>query len=99
MIHKTWLCDPELCPVCGQRMKVIAAITQDSLIEKILRHTGQWDPPWLRKRKARGPPSNSFPSSPEGRRPDLPDPEFDISDRQPTDEDYSVDAPASDDFV
>jgi len=106
LIHKTWLCDPELCPVCGQRMKVIAAISsaQDALIEKILRHTGQWDPPWLRKRKARGPPPARFSSSPEGRRPDIADhdpvdPEFDLPERQPTDEDYMVDAPAPDDFA
>jgi len=44
------------------------------------------------------PPTRLNPST-EGRRPDLPDPEFDISDRPPTDEDYSVDAPASDDFA
>ncbi len=103
LIHKTWLCDPELCPVCGQRMKVVAAISspaQDAPIEKILRHTGQWDP-WLRKRKARGPPTTPFSSSQEGRRPDItdPDPEFDLLDRQPTDEDYLVDAPAPDDFA
>jgi hypothetical protein len=104
LIHRTWLCDPELCPVCGQRMKVIAAImspAQDALIEKILRCIGRWNPPWLQKRKARGPPPTRLNSSTEGRRPDLPDPdpEFDLSDRLPTDEDYSVDAPASDDFA
>ena len=104
LIHRTWLCDPELCPVCGQRMKVIAAImspAQDALIEKILRCIGRWNPPWLQKRKARGPPPTRLDSSTEGRRPDLPDPdpEFDLSDRLPTDEDYSVDAPASDDFA
>jgi hypothetical protein len=82
-------------------MKVIVAISSPAIIEKILRHTGQWDPPWLRKRKARGPPPARFSSSTEGRRPDLPDPDpgFDFPDRQPTDEDYMVDAPASDDFA
>ena len=48
---------------------------------------------------ARGPPPARFKSSPEGRRPDLPDPGFDGPDRLPTDEDYSVDAPAPDDFA
>src|SRR2546422_4534798 len=70
LIHRTWLCDPELCPTCGQRMKVIAAITspaQDDLIEKILRHIGRWNPPWLAKRKARGPPPTGVSSSPESR--------------------------------
>ena len=80
------------------------APAQDVLIEKILRHTDRWDPPWLRKRKARGPPPNRIGSSPEGRRPDIADhdpvdPEFDLPDRQPTDEDYMVDAPAPDEFA
>jgi hypothetical protein len=44
-----------------------------------------------RKRFPRNRVSNS-------RQPD-PDPEFDLSDRPPTDEDYSVDATASDDFA
>jgi hypothetical protein len=102
MIHKTWLCDPELCAGCGQRMKVIAAVSspaQDAVIEKILRARGEWNPPWLRKRKARAPPPSPLRSSPEGRRPELPDSDFDISDRQPTDGDYLVDAPAPDDFA
>jgi hypothetical protein len=79
-------------------MKLIAAITspaQDDLIEKIPRHIGRWNPPWLEKRKARGPPPTGAGSSPEGRRPDLLDPE--CSDRTPTDEDYGVDNPAPDD--
>jgi hypothetical protein len=80
-------------------MKVIAAITspaQDDLIEKILRHIDRWNPPWLEKRKARGPPPTGVGSSPEGRRPDhRPDPN--CSDLPPTDEDYGVDTPAPED--
>ncbi len=79
-------------------MKVIAAITspaQDAIIEKILRHIGRWNPPWLEKRKARGPPPTGVNSSPEGRRPEIPDPG--CSDLPPTDEDYCLDAPAPDD--
>ena len=59
LISKVFLEDPELCPKCGKRMKVIAAISspaQDDVIEKILRSIGVWDPPWKRIRRARGPP-------------------------------------------
>jgi hypothetical protein len=59
LIARTWLCDPELCSSSGQRMSVIAAISspaQDHVIEKILRSRGEWDPPWKRPRKTRGPP-------------------------------------------
>ena len=79
-------------------MKVIAAITspaKDDLLEKILRHIGRWNAPWFETREARGPPPIGVNSSPEGRRPELPDPE--CSDRTPTDEDYCVDAPTPND--
>jgi hypothetical protein len=69
LMHRTWLCDPELCPVCGARMKVIAALSspaQDDIIEKILRHIGRWDPPWKRARSARGPPARRPPIAPSG---------------------------------
>jgi hypothetical protein len=61
LIARVWLQDPELCPRCGKRMRVIAAFSsprQDMVIEKILRSIGQWNPPWLRGRntKIRGPP-------------------------------------------
>ena len=59
LIQKVWLDDPELCPRCGERMMVLAAIStpaQDQVIEKILRARGEWDPPWLRVRLPRGPP-------------------------------------------
>jgi ribosomal protein S27E len=60
LIQKVWMEDPELCPRCGERMKVLAAISspaQDDVIEKILRARGEWDPPWLCRRPARGPPA------------------------------------------
>ena len=40
-------------------MKIISALTsphQDDVIERILRARGEWNPPWLRERKIRGPP-------------------------------------------
>ena len=59
LIKRVWLEDPTLCPRCGKTMKVIAAISspaQDDVIEKILRCLNLWNPPWLRQRRARGPP-------------------------------------------
>lgn len=40
-------------------MRVVAAISspaQDDVIERILKSRGDWDPPWMRPRKIRGPP-------------------------------------------
>jgi hypothetical protein len=40
-------------------MRVVAAISspaQDDIIKKILKSRGEWDPPWMRPRKIRGPP-------------------------------------------
>jgi hypothetical protein len=59
LIARTWLCNPELCSSCRQRLRVVAAISspaQDQVIEKILRARGERDPPWKRPRKTRGPP-------------------------------------------
>jgi hypothetical protein len=59
LIRKVYLENPALCPACGKEMKIISVITsphQDDVIEKILEATGQWDPPWKRERRARGPP-------------------------------------------
>jgi hypothetical protein len=93
LIRQTWLADPELCPSCGERMKVLAAISspaQDDIIEKILKHINRWNPPWQAERRARGPPNRGVQPSPEIRRPDPP--EFSgFSDRLPTDDDYAVD--------
>ena len=59
LIRRVWLDDPEICPRCGQKMVVLAAISspdQDDVIERILRSRSEWDPPWKRGRPARGPP-------------------------------------------
>jgi hypothetical protein len=59
LISKVYFCDPELCAFCGERMKIVAAITsphQDHVIERVLRHLRIWAPPWKRARKTRGPP-------------------------------------------
>ncbi len=47
-------------------MKILAAISspaQDEVIERILRARGEWDPPWLRAKPARGPPGDGGASS------------------------------------
>ena len=39
-------------------MRVVSAINsphQDDVIEKILKHRHEWDPPWTRQRRARAP--------------------------------------------
>ncbi len=59
LIAKRWLQDTQLCPGCGEPMRVLSAINsphQDDLIEKILKHRREWDPPWTRQRRARAPP-------------------------------------------
>jgi hypothetical protein len=59
LIRKVWLQDPELCPRCGSRMSIIAALTSphhDEAIERILRCRGEWAPPWQKERPPRGPP-------------------------------------------
>jgi hypothetical protein len=50
LIARVYAADPLLCPRCGGRMKIISFITEPDVIERILRHIGQWDPP-------RGPPA------------------------------------------
>jgi hypothetical protein len=59
LIARVWLQDPQLCPSCGEPMRVVSAIEsphQDEVIQRILRHLGLWDPPWKRQRRARAPP-------------------------------------------
>jgi len=63
LIAKVWMEDPQLCPGCNEPMRVVSAIQsphQDDVIEKILRHRGQWDPPWTRQRRARAPPLERY---------------------------------------
>jgi hypothetical protein len=60
LIAKVWKDDPSLCSSCGSVMEIIAAITspgQDDVIEKILKARGEWEPPWLRQPRTRGPPA------------------------------------------
>ena len=55
LILQVWHTDPLICPKCRQQMRVIAVIDQRLVIEKILRHLGQWNgPPPLAP--ARSPP-------------------------------------------
>jgi hypothetical protein len=59
LIQKVWQDDPEVCGSCGEKMRVISALThphQDHVIERILRWRGEWDPPWKRQRRVRAPP-------------------------------------------
>ena len=66
LISKVYLEDPSLCRSCQKPMQIISALTsphQDEAIEKILRHRGQWHPPWQIERKARGPPTLTSSSS------------------------------------
>jgi hypothetical protein len=97
LIAQTWLCDPELCPVCGARRMVVAAISspaQDDVIQKILQHVNRWNPPWKRGRKAPGPPPSSTSGLTPGGQPieqsDGIDPQWDF-------ESYLVDPPAPED--
>ena len=62
------LLDPQLCRGCGKPRRVISAISspeQDDIIEKILRHRGEWDPPWKRSKPPRGPPTEEQPLTQE----------------------------------
>ena len=68
LISKVWLDDPQLCRGCGKPMRVISVISspeQDDIIEKILRHRGEWDPPWKRSKPPRGPPTEEQPLTQE----------------------------------
>ena len=55
LILQVWHSDPLICPKCRHSMRVIAVIDQRAVIERILRHLGQWSgtPPLA---PARAPP-------------------------------------------
>lgn len=55
LIQKIYEVDPLTCPKCQGRMRILAFIEQPEIIEKILKHLGQWG------RKARPPPKTSAP--------------------------------------
>jgi len=92
LIAKTFKDDPGVCRNCGKRMKIISVIGPDQpeVIERILRHRRQWDPPWKRVRKARGPPPGAQRSAAPPARRSPPDPRETI-DPVIDDELYSVD--------
>jgi ribosomal protein S27E len=98
LIMKVWMEDPEKCPRCGEKMKVLAAISspaQDGVIEKILRARGEWDPPWLRHRPARGPPAGRA-GGPQG---PLPETRIEYEDGyDPSSEDIEIDRDFEDSF-
>jgi hypothetical protein len=77
-------------------MKIVAAINsphQDDVIERILRHLHLWDPPWLRQRKARGPPPATGPPERWSGESEFPQPIDPVID----DELYVVDPPFAED--
>jgi len=46
LILRVWRVDPFRCPVCEKSMRVVAVITDQQLVQKILRHLNAWqDPP------------------------------------------------------
>jgi hypothetical protein len=45
MLKRVYGIDPLDCPKCHSKMSVIAFITQDDVIAKILKHLERWDPP------------------------------------------------------
>jgi len=58
LIARVYAADPLTSPRCGGRMRIMAFIQDPAVIQKILRHLGQWDPP-------RAPPP---PEAEQGRR-------------------------------
>jgi hypothetical protein len=38
MIRKVYEVDPLICPRCGGRMKVIAFLTENAVVDRIIRH-------------------------------------------------------------
>ena len=47
MIGRVFGVNPLTCPRCGSTKEVIAFITDDEVIERILKHLNRWDPPQL----------------------------------------------------
>ncbi len=63
----------------AEERRVVAAISslaQDDVIERILKSRGDWDPPWMRPRKLRGPPP-PIPGTPGSEKSGGPSPEED----------------------
>jgi hypothetical protein len=84
LLAKVYGIDPEVCPACGERMRIVSAFTfpeQDSIIERILKHLKIWDPPWKKVRSPRGPPPPDPEEWPEAIDPPHPDLDFDATSR------------------
>jgi len=60
LLRKVWNVDALACPRCASAMKVVAAITEPAVIERILKHRGLFDRP-------RAPSVHVCPSPPTGR--------------------------------
>ena len=59
LLARVFNIDISTCPLCGDKLKVIAAITDSNTIEKILSHLGlPTTPPTIAP--ARGPPQSDF---------------------------------------
>jgi len=62
LIKKIYNVDPLVCPKCHWKMRILSAIEQADVIEKILKHLGLWLPERLPPPKANGPPIIPEPS-------------------------------------
>jgi len=56
LIKKIYNVDPLVCPQCHGRMRIISAIEQADVIEKILKHLGLWMPNRSPPPRANSPP-------------------------------------------
>jgi len=59
LLRKVWDVDSMACPRCFSRMEIVAAITELSVVERILKHVGLFEKP-------RGPTIHECPTPPSG---------------------------------
>jgi hypothetical protein len=79
LIKRVYEVDPLECPCCGGQMKIVTFIErcQGDVIERILRHCGQWEGPIRTGASALAPPDQSHRVSAELSDPQfVPDPEY-----------------------
>ena len=74
LIQKIYEVDPLTCPKCQGRMRILAFIENEEVIEKILKHLGLWD------RKARPPPKTNLPTMAQEYHVDYTDSQVPLSD-------------------
>ena len=43
LTKKVWEVDPLLCPQCHHEMRIVSLINDAQIIERLLRHLGQWE--------------------------------------------------------